>query len=126
MNILEFKLSKYDLLYIYTKKNINNRYIYELHCYTLNGLNIKKLDIKKEIANFYINNTSIYIIYKNGNIEEYNCANFKQIENHIDKDEIKNINVFGDVFHSVCSPKIPIIFIIFNKQFKNIHLYNNQ
>ena len=126
LNILEFKLSKYDLLYIYTKKNINNRYIYELYCYTLNGLNIKKLDIKKEIANFYINNTSIYIIYKNGNIEEYNCANFKQIENHIDKDEIKNINVFGDVFHSVCSPKTAIIFIIFNKHFKTIHLYNNQ
>ena len=126
MNILEYKLSKYNLLYIYTKKNIKNKYIYELHCYTLNGLNINKLDINKEIANFYINNTSIYVIYKNGNIEEYNCANFKQIENHIDKDEIKNINVFGDVFHSVCSPKTAIIFIIFNKHFKTIHLYNNQ
>ena len=126
LNILEYKLSKYDLLYIYTNKNINNKCIYEFYCYTLNGLKIKKLDIKKEIANFYINNTSIYIIYRDGNIEEYNCANFKQIENHIKKDEIKNINSFGDVCHSVCSPKMTTIFIIFNKQFKNIQLYNNQ
>ena len=126
MNILEYKLSKYDLLYIYTNKNINNKCIYEFYCYTLNDLNIKKLDIKKEIDNFYINNTSIYIIYRDGNIEEYNCANFKQIENHIKKDEIKNINSFGDVCHSVCSPKMTTIFIIFNKQFKNIQLYNTQ
>ena len=125
VNILEYRLSKYDLLYIYTNKNINNKCIYELYCYTLNGLNIKKLDIKKQLANFYINNTSVYLIYKDGNIEEYNSANLKQIENHISKDEIKNINVFGDILNSVCSSKIPTIFIIFNKQFKNIQLYNN-
>ena len=90
INVIDFKLSSYDLLYIYTKEKINNNYKFNLYCYTLNGVKISKLSREKEFANFYINNTSAYIIDKDGNCKEYNCTNFKEIENHIKKEELFN------------------------------------
>ena len=122
LNILDYKISEYDLLYIYTNKYINNKCIYELYCYTLNGIKIKKLDIKKEINNFYNNNTSIYIVYRDGNIREYDCATFEEKELNINTEELKDIKNFGDVYHSVFFLKMSTIFIIFNNQFKNIQI----
>jgi hypothetical protein len=123
-NILDFKISEYDLLYIYTNiKNKNDEYIYELYCYTINGIKIKKLNLK-ECINFYINNKSIYIVYKDGNIGEYNCSNFKEINNHINKEEIKDIANYGDAIHCVYYSKISKLFIIFNKKYKNILISN--
>ena len=123
-NILDFKISEYDLLYIYTNiKNKNDEYIYELYCYTINGIKIKKLNLK-ECINFYINNKSIYILYKDGNIGEYNCSNFKEINNHINKEEIKDITNYGDAIHCVYYSKISKLFIIFNKKYKNILISN--
>ena len=124
-NILDYKISEYDLLYIYTNiKNINNEYKYELYCYTINGIKIKKINIK-ECINFYINNTSVYIVYKNGNIGEYNCSNFKEINNHINKEEVKDIAKYGDAIHCAFYSKISKIFIIFKNKYKNILLSNN-
>jgi hypothetical protein len=122
LNILDYKISEYDLLYIYTNKYINNKCIYELYCYTLNGIKIKKLDIKKEINNFYNNNKSIYIVYRDGNIREYDCATFEEKELNINTEELKDIKNFGDVYHSVFFLKMSTIFIIFNNQFKNIQI----
>ena len=125
-NILDYKLSEYDLLYIYTnKKKNNNQYIYELYCYTINGIKIKQLDLK-ECINFYINNTSVYIVYKDGNIGEYNSSNFKKINNHINKEELKEISIYGEAIHCVYYSKISKLFIIFfNKKYKNILISNN-
>ena len=126
INVIDFKLSSYDLLYIYTKEKSNKKELFNLYCYTLNGVKISKLIREKEFANFYINNTSAYIIDKDGSCKEYNCTNFKEIENHIKKEETNNITKIGeDVLHCVCNSKLLKIFIIFNKNYKEIKINNN-
>ena len=131
LSIFDFKVSKYDLLYIYTNQNndndndVGNGGKYGLYCYTLNGVKISKLNFEKEIINFYIHNSSVYIISKNCDIYEYNCANFKQIEDQIKKEEINNIKHNGNVLHCVCCSKLPQLFIIFNNKYENIHIYSN-
>ena len=126
INVIDFKLSSYDLLYIYTKEKSNKKELFNLYCYTLNGVKISKLIREKEFANFYINNTSAYIIDKDGSCKEYNCTNFKEIENHIKKEEANNITKTGEnVLHCVCNSKLLKIFIIFNKNYKEIKINNN-
>jgi len=125
LNVIDFKLSSYDLLYIYTKEKFNNKDIFNLYCYTLNGLKISKLTREKEFDNFYINNTSAYIIDKDGICKEYNCTNFKEIDNHIKKEETNSITKTGDnVLHCVYNAKWLKIFIIFNKNYKIIKINN--
>ena len=63
-------------------------------------------------------------MYKDGNIGEYNCSNFKEINNHINKEEIKDIANYGDAIHCVYYSKISKLFIIFNKKYKNILISN--
>ena len=123
-NILDFKLSKYDLLYIYTTTKTSYDCKYELYCFTLNGIKIKRLNIK-ECFNFYIINTSVFILYKDGNIQEYNCCNFKEIENHINKEEILDIKKYGEILHSVFYSKFSNFFIIFGQEYKVIQIFNN-
>ena len=125
INVIDFKLSSYDLLYIYTKEKCNNKDIFNLYCYSLNGIKISKLIREKEFANFYINNTSAYIIDKDGSCKEYNCTNFNEIENHIKKEETNSITKTGEnVLHCVCNSKLLKIFIIFNKNYKEIKINN--
>ena len=123
-NILDFKLSKFDLLYVYTTTKANYDCIYELFCYTLNGIKIKRKNIK-ECYNFYINNITLYILYKDGNIQEYNCCNLEESESHIKKEEILDIKKHGEILHSVFCSKISKIFIIFGQEYKIIQIYNN-
>ena len=126
INVIDFKLSLYDLLYIITEEKCNNKDIFNLYCYTLNGVKISKLIREKEFANFYINNTSAYIIDKDGSCKEYNCTNFKEIENHIKKEEANSLTKIGEnVLHCICSSKLLKIFIIFNKKYKEIKINNN-
>ena len=126
INVIDFKLSSYDLLYIYTEEKCNNKDIFNLYCYTLNGVKISKLIREKEFVNFYINNTSAYIINKDGSCKEYNCTNFKEIENHIKKEEANSITKTGEnALHCICNSKLLKIFIIFNKNYKEIKINNN-
>ena len=118
-NILDFKLSEYDLLYIYTYDSK-----YNLYCYTLNGVKISVLNLKNELNNFFVNNYGINIIYQNGEIYEYNCANLKEIESHLDKEDIKDVNNIGEIFYSFNCSKLSNIFIIFNKGSKIIRINN--
>ena len=126
INVIDFKLSSYDLLYIYTEEKCNNKDIFNLYCYTLNGVKISKLIREKEFVNFYINNTSAYIINKDGSCKEYNCTNFKEIENHIKKEEANSITKTGEnALHCICNSKLLKIFIISNKNYKEIKINNN-
>ena len=126
INVIDFKLSSYDLLYIYTEEKCNNKDIFNLYCYTLNGVKISKLIREKEFVNFYINNISAYIINKDGSCKEYNCTNFKEIENHIKKEEANSITKTGEnALHCICNSKLLKIFIIFNKNYKEIKINNN-
>ena len=124
-NILEFKLSEYDLLYLYTKTNFNEKCSYQLLCYTLNGLKISELKNEKEFINYFINNNEINAISKGGNIYEYNIANLKEIESKLDKEDIDDIKDKGDVLYCLYISKLQKIFIIFNKGIKLIKMDKN-
>ena len=121
-NILDFKISEFNLLYFYTCKYIDGRNQYTLYCYTLNGIKISKLCLEKDIINFFTYKDSIFIIYKNLNINEYNCSNFKKIEGNIDKEDIKSIEGKGEIFYSVLNSKLDNIFIFLNKDIKIIRI----
>ena len=124
-SILDYKLSKYDLLYIYTSQKGNNEDKYELYCYTLNGIKIKKLSIE-ECINFYINKASIYIVYKDGNLKEYNSSNMKELKNNINIEKRNDIKLNGDAIDCFYSPKFSnSACIIFRKELKNIKIPNS-
>ncbi len=127
INILDFQLSRYDLLYIYTsQQSANNKgNLYELYCYTLNGIKISKIDTKKELINYYLNNKSLYTITKDGNICEYNCTNFKEVEKQLKKEELKANKNNGNILQCVYYSKIPQLFIIFINKYENIQIYNH-
>ena len=124
LNILEFKLSEYDLLYIYTKMDIENKENkYNIYCYTLNGIKVSELNTENEYINYFTNNNGIIAITKKGDIYEYNCATLKELETNIgieEEDNIKN----KEIIYCMNSPKLNNIFIIFNKDIKIIRLNN--
>ena len=84
--VLDFKVSQYDLLYIHTK-NKNDDKIYNLYCYTLNGVNISTLELYKEYINFFSDNYGISALCKDGSVYEYNSANLKEIRNHLNRED---------------------------------------
>ena len=120
INILDYKLSEYNLLYIYTNKYTDNESKYNLFCYTLNGIKISELSSKIEYVDFYTDNNGIITINKNGIINEYNCANLKEIENNLDIEDINDIKDTKDIIYCMNSSKMESIFIIFNKNIKTI------
>ena len=120
LNILDFKLSEYNLLYIYTSKYLNNKSKFNLYCYTLNGIKISELNSEKEYIDFYTNKNGIIAINKNGIINEYNCATLKEIESNLNKEDINNIKDAGEFIYCINSSKLGAIFIIFNKNIKKI------
>ena len=122
INILDYKLSEYNLLYIYTNKYTANESKYNLYCYTLNGIKISELSSKIEYVDFYTDNNGIITINKNGIINEYNCANLKEIENNLDIEDINDIKDTKDIIYCMNSSKMESIFIIFNKNIKTIRL----
>ena len=124
LNIIEFKLSKYDLLYIYTSRKKNNKITYELNCFTLNGIRVSNLYNENEYISFYINNNNLYTVNKDGYINEYNSSNFREITCTINKNELLNLKDAGKALHCICCSKLSSIFIIFNKEFKNIEINN--
>ena len=109
--ILEYKISKYDLLYIYTYNN--NKY--DLYCYTLNGIKISQLSSIKEYALHFINDNFLVTIFKDGTINQYNCATLKNIENNEGKEEKIDMKNKGDILFCLNYSKLKNIFIIFNK-----------
>ena len=114
-SILNIKLSKYDLLYIYSSKKINNIIQYNLYCYTLNGIKASNLTSEKKLSNFFENDYGISIVYKDGTINQYNCATLKEIDNNIDKEDLKAINNKGKVIFCMDYYNSQNIYIIFDK-----------
>ena len=125
-NILDYKLSEFDLLYIHTKYNNNDdkNDIYNFYCYTLNGIKVSELDTKKEYINFFVSNHGINVICKDGNIYEYKCANLEEIENNLNKEDIKDIKNKGEICYSLECPALKCIIIIFKKEIKIIRINN--
>ena len=123
--ILNFKISEYDLLYIHTKRGNKNNSIFEIYCYTLNGIKVSSINCQNEFIDFYINNYGINAICKNGIINTYDCVNLQQIKNNFDEEDIKALNKNGDIKYSLYIPKHQNIFIIFiNKEYKLIKINN--
>lgn len=120
LNIIDFKLSEYNLLYIYTSKYFDTESKYILYCYTLNGVKISELNSSTEYIDFSVNNNSIITINKNGIITEYKCTNLKEIESNLNKEDINDIKDEGDIICCINSPKYESMFIIFNKNIKTI------
>ena len=120
LNILDFKLSEYNLLYIYTRKYTENELKYNLYCYTLNGIKISELSSKTEYIDYFIDSNGIIAINKNGIINEYNCANLKEIESNLINENINDIKDSGDIIYCINSSKLESIFIFFNKDIKAI------
>ena len=121
-NIINYKLSEYDLLYIYTNKDIDKETKYNLYCYTLNGIKVSELKEKNEYINYFINNNGLIAIDKNGNIYEYNCANLRKIESILDKEDISEIGKKGEIIFCMECLELQNIFIIFNKDIKIIKM----
>ena len=124
-NILDIKLSKYNLLYIYTKItnkiNINN---YRLYCYTLNGIKVSQLSEKEEYINYFVNDYGVNIFYKNGNLNQYNYATLKQIESNYDKEDLDLIKKNKEIFFCIDNSKMQNVFIIYDKDSKIIKINN--
>ena len=121
-NIINFKLSEYDLLYIYTNKNIDKSDEYNLYCYTLNGIKASELKEKDEYINYFINNHGIIAICKNGKIYEYNYATLKKIESNLDNGDLSENGVKGEVLFCMECSELQDIFVIFNKDIKIIKI----
>ena len=120
INILDYKLSEYNLLYIYTCKYIGKESKYNLYCYTLNGIKISELSSKTEYMDYYTDNNGIITINKKGIINEYNCANLKKIESNLNQEDINDLKGAEDIIYCMNSSKLESIFIIFNKNIKTI------
>ena len=121
-NIIDFKLSEYDLLYIYINNCNNKESEYILHLYTINGIKIQELKSKNEYIDFIINNNRISTICKNGNIYEYNCANLKEIKSILDKEDLDDIAKKGEIIYCMECNESQNVFIIFNKDIKVINI----
>ena len=120
-NILEFKISEFDLLYIYTHENINNSKKYTLYCYSLNGVKVSELHSSIDFLHYYYNNSMIHIIYKDGTIHKYNCVNLKnEIKSDSDKNEIKYLMNAKDIYFCSECFLLKNIFLIYNKESKNL------
>ena len=117
-NILEFKLSNYNLLYIYTLKNKLDNNKYRMFCYTLNGIKVSNSDFENEFINYFVSN-NLKGITKEGSILEYNCATLK-FETSTFIEDYKN----KEIIYCMDSPKLRNIFIIFNKDIKLIQTNN--
>ena len=122
-HIINFKISEYDLLYIYTKRGTKKNSIFEMYCYTLNGIKVSTIDCQNELIDFYIYNNGINAICKNGIINTYDCVNLKQ--NNLAEKDIKDLNKNGVIKYSLYIPKLQNIFMIFiNKEYKLIKVNN--
>ena len=122
--VLDFKVSQYDLLYIHTK-NKNDDKIYNLYCYTLNGVNISTLELYKEYINFFSDNYGISALCKDGSVYEYNSANLKEIRNHLNREDISEIKSSGEISYCLECPELKCIVVIFKKESKIIRKNNN-
>ena len=118
-NILEFKLSNYNLLYIYTQKKELDNNKYRMFCYTLNGIKVSNSDFENEFINYFVSN-NLKGITKEGNILEYNCATLKFGNSTFIEDNNNN----KEIIYCMDSPKLGNIFIIFNKDIKLIQTNN--
>ena len=127
-NILDFKLTKYNLLYIHSYENNDdnkeNNEKYCLYCYTLNGIEISKLCTNKEYINFFVNDYVLNTINSDGSINQYNCSSLKKIENNFYKKGLKDIGNKGDVFFCFTFLNMQYIFMIFDKDCKIIGINN--
>ena len=122
-HIINFKISEYDLLYIYTKRGTKKNSIFEMYCYTLNGIKVSTIDCQNELIDFYIYNNGINAICKNGIINTYDCVNLKQ--NNLAEKDIKDLYKNGVIKYSLYVPKLQNIFMIFiNKEYKLIKVNN--
>ena len=121
INIIDFKLSEYDLLYIFTNNFVNGESKYCLYLYTINGIKIKELSSKNEYINFFINNDRINAFCNDGNIYEYSCSNLKERESIIGKEDLDDIKSKGEILYCLECSESKNIYIIFNKNLKVIN-----
>ena len=119
-SILDIKLSKYDLLYIYTNKCNNKQY--DIYCYTLNGIKLSTINDTKEYINYFIDEYGLNIIYKDGTINQYNSATLKEIEKNWDKEDLKDINNKGQIIFCMDYYNSKNIYFIFEKDSKNFRI----
>ena len=127
--ILDYKLSEYDLLYIHTENNNNNNdgkeEKYNFYCYTMNGIKISTLELKKEYINYFIDTYGISAICKDGSVYGYNCANLKDIDTNLNKIDINDIKSSGEISYCIECPDLQCILVIFKKESKIIRKNSN-